>query len=159
MAVGVRTQDLRKVYNSAPPLGAAGGFIARAEARGGKQPKTQIPALGRLSLEVLPGEIFCLLGPNGAGKSTTVGVLTTRVRPTSGQAWIGEHDVWKEQVAVKRLIGVVAQRPNLDFSLTAREILLFHGWYFGLDSEQRAKRADELLEQFKLRDRADQMVR
>src|SRR6266571_373929 len=79
MAVGVRTQDLRKVYNSAPPLGAAGGFIARAEARGGKQPKTQIPALGRLSLEVLPGEIFCLLGPNGAGKSTTVGVLTTRV--------------------------------------------------------------------------------
>jgi len=81
------------------------------------------------------------------------------VRPTAGQAWIGEYDVWKEQVAVKRLIGVVAQRPNLDFSLTAREILLFHGAYFGLDSGQRAKRADELLERFKLQDRADQMVR
>src|SRR5882724_1672135 len=159
MAVGVRTQDLRKVYHSSPPLGAAGGFIARADAKGGKQPKTQIPALDGLSLEILPGEIFGLLGPNGAGKSTTVGILTTRVRPTAGQAWIGEHDVWQEQVAVKRLIGVVAQRPNLDFSLTAREILLFHGWYFGLDSEQRVKRADELLERFKLRDRADQMVR
>src|ERR1700675_506215 len=159
MPVGVRTQDLRKVYNSAPPLGAAGGFIARTDAKGGKQPKVQIPALDGLSLEVLPGEIFGLLGPNGAGKSTTVGVLTTRVRPTSGQAWIGEHDVWKEQALVKRLIGVVPQRPNLDFSLTAREILLFHGAYFGLDSRERAERAEALLDRFKLRDRSDQMVR
>src|SRR5467141_2265515 len=159
MAVGVRTQDLRKVYSSSPPLGAAGGFIARADAKGGKQPKTKIPALDGLSLEILPGEIFGLLGPNGAGKSTTVGVLTTRVRPTSGQAWIGEHDVWEEQTRVKHLIGVVPQRPNLDFSLTAREILTFHGAYFGLSSHKRAERAEALLERFKLTDRADQMVR
>ena len=106
-----------------------------------------------------PGEIFGLLGPNGAGKSTTVGILTTRVRPTGGQAWIGEHDVWAEQVAVKRLIGVVQQRPNLDFTLTAREILLFHGAYFGIDSRERTERAKTLLERFKLTDRADQMVR
>ncbi len=159
MAVGVRTQDLRKVYNSSPPLGAAGGFIARADAKGGKQPKTQIPALDGLSLEILPGEIFGLLGPNGAGKSTTVGVLTTRVRPTSGQAWIGPHDVWEEQVRVKRLIGVVPQRPTLDFSLTAREILVFHAAYFGIGSKQRNERADALLEKFKLTERANQMVR
>ncbi len=81
------------------------------------------------------------------------------MRPTNGQAWIGEHDVWAQQVAVKQLIGVVAQRPNLDFSLTAREILLFHGAYFGIDSQKRAERADALLDRFKLRDRADQMVR
>jgi len=159
MAVGVRTQDLHKTYTSAPPLGAAGGFIARADAKGGKQPKNQIPALDGLSLEVLPGEIFGLLGPNGAGKSTTVGVLTTRVRPTSGQAWIGEHDVWKEQTRVKHLIGVVPQRPNLDFSLTAREILIFHAAYFGIGSKQRNERADTLLEKFKLTERAHQMVR
>ena len=159
MAVGVRTQDLRKVYHSSPPLGAAGGFIARADAKGGKQQKTQIPALDGLSLEIHPGEIFGLLGPNGAGKSTTVGVLTTRVRPTSGQAWIGEHDVWKEQVRVKYLIGVVPQRPNLDFSLTAREILVFHAAYFGIGSKQRNERADRLLEKFKLTERANQMVR
>jgi ABC-2 type transport system ATP-binding protein len=159
MAVGVRTQDLCKVYNSSPPLGAGGGFIARADAKGGKQPKTQIPALDGLSLEVLPGEIFGLLGPNGAGKSTTVGVLTTRVRPTSGQAWIGEHDVWKEQAQVKHLIGVVPQRPNLDFSLTAREILVFHAAYFGIGSKLRNERADGLLEKFKLTERAHQMVR
>src|SRR5882724_1049741 len=160
MLASIRTQELRKVYSSAPPLAAgAGGFVHSSPRGKGKVPKPQVVALDGISLNVTPGEIFCLLGPNGAGKSTTAGILTTRVRPTSGQAWIGELDVWKNQVAVKRLIGVVAQRPNLDFSLTAREILLFHGWYFGLDSEQRVKRADELLERFKLRDRADQMVR
>jgi ABC-2 type transport system ATP-binding protein len=156
---GIRTDDLRKIYTSAPPL-AAGGSFAFNTARGkGKRTKTNIVALDGLSLEVSPGEIFGLLGPNGAGKSTTVGILTTRVRPSGGKAWIGDHDVWGEQVAVKRLIGVVSQRPNLDFSLTAREILLFHGAYFGLDSQSRAERADVLLERFKLRDRADQMVR
>jgi ABC-2 type transport system ATP-binding protein len=158
-AVGLRTQDLHKIYASAPPAGAAGGFIARTDAKGSKQPKTQIAALDGLSLEVQPGEIFGLLGPNGAGKSTTVGVLTTRVRPTSGQASIGNHDVWREQAVVKRLIGVVPQRPNLDFSLTAREILTFHAAYFGIPAKQRNERADALLEKFKLTDRANQMVR
>jgi ABC-2 type transport system ATP-binding protein len=159
MAVGIRTQDLRKVYNSAPPLGAGAGFVQRADAKGSKQAKSQITALDGLSLEVTPGEIFGLLGPNGAGKSTTVGVLTTRVRSTSGQAWIGEHDVWKEQAAVKYLIGVVPQRPNLDFSLTAREILVFHGAYFGIGAKVRNERADAMLEKFKLTDRAAQMAR
>src|SRR5205809_4827599 len=159
MAVGVRTLDLRKVYHSAPPMGAAGGFIARSSAKGSKQPKPQIAALDGLSLEIEPGEIFGLLGPNGAGKSTTVGVLTTRVRPTSGQAWIGEHDVWQEQAAIKHLIGVVPQRPNHDFSLTAREILVFHAAYFGIGAKERNERANRLLEKFKLTERANQMVR
>jgi len=158
MAVGVRTQDLRKIYTSAPPM-AAGGIVARGGAKKSKQQKPQIAALDGLSLEIQPGEIFGLLGPNGAGKSTTVGVLTTRVRPTSGQAWIGEHDVWQEQAAVKHLIGVVPQRPNHDFSLTAREILIFHAAYFGIGAKQRNNRADSLLEKFKLTDRANQMVR
>ena len=162
MVAGIRTRDLRKVYTSAPPVAAGTGgfsFGAPKPKAKGKQPKPEIVALDGISLDILPGEIFCLLGPNGAGKSTTVGVLTTRVRPTSGQAFIGELDVWQNQVAVKRLIGVVAQRPNLDFSLTAREILTFHGAYFGLSSQERAKRAEGLLERFKLTDRADQMVR
>jgi ABC-2 type transport system ATP-binding protein len=160
MSTGIRTTDLRKTYTSPPPLASGGGFgFTAARGKGNKQPKAQIVALDGISLEVLPGEIFGLLGPNGAGKSTTVGILTTRVRPTSGQAWIGEHDVWAEQVAVKRLIGVVQQRPNLDFTLTAREILLFHGAYFGIDSHERTERAKTLLERFKLTDRADQMVR
>ena len=156
MPAGIRTRDLRKVYSTPPPLGAGGGFGLR---RKSNQPAREVVALDGLSLDVQGGEIFGLLGPNGAGKSTTVGILTTRVRPTNGQAWIGDYDVWAQQVEVKRLIGVVAQRPNLDFSLTAREILLYHGAYFGLDSRARSARANQLLDRFKLSDRADQMVR
>jgi ABC-2 type transport system ATP-binding protein len=81
------------------------------------------------------------------------------VRTTSGKAWVGEHEVWQEQAKVKRLIGVVPQRPNLDFSLTAREILIFHAAYFGIPPKEGAKRADELLEKFKLTDRAGQLTR
>jgi ABC-2 type transport system ATP-binding protein len=165
MAVGIRTQDLRKTYNSAPPMGAGGASAARPNPQKSdgkadkKPPKPQIAALDGLTLEVHPGEIFGLLGPNGAGKSTTVGVLTTRVRPSGGQAWIGDHDVWQHPTRVKPLIGVVPQRPNLDFSLTAREILIFHGAYFGLGKKQRNDRADALLEKFKLTERANQMTR
>jgi ABC-2 type transport system ATP-binding protein len=157
MLAGIRTRDLRKVYTSPPPLAAGGGFGPRRKNK--NQPARQIVALDGLSLDVNGGEIFGLLGPNGAGKSTTVGILTTRVRPTGGQVWIGDYDVWAQQVEVKRLIGVVGQRPNLDFALTAREILLFHGAYFGVDSRTRAARATQLLDRFKLSDRADQLVR
>lgn len=120
--------------------------------------KHEIVALDGISLEVEPGEIFGLLGPNGAGKSTTVGVLTTRVKPTSGEAWIGEFNVARDRVAVKQRIGVVPQRPNLDFGLTAREVLTFHGAYFGLPRDERARIAQALLDRFKLNDRADQLL-
>jgi ABC-2 type transport system ATP-binding protein len=133
MSLGIRTEGLGKVYTSPPPTGAQ-GFAGFALARGRRRPraerkKVRIVAVDGLDLEVRPGEIFGLLGPNGAGKSTTVGILTTRVRPTAGEAWIGDRSVWRDRVAVKRLIGVVPQRPNLDFALTAREVLTFHGAY------------------------------
>lgn len=157
MESAIRTRELRKIFNSAPPAGAQGS--APGPRKGTPNSKPQITALDGIDLDVAEGQIFGLLGPNGAGKSTTVGVLTTRVRPTSGTAWIGPYDVWREQTAAKRRIGVVAQRPNLDFSLTAREILLFHGAYFGLNSRERTERCGTLLERFKLTDRADQLVR
>ncbi len=158
MGIGIRTDELRKVYHSPPPLAAAGAIFS-GRGKSGKKQKTEIVALNGVSLEVPAGEIFGLLGPNGAGKSTTVGIVTTRVKPTSGEAWIGPYNVWREQVAAKRLIGVVQQRPNLDFSLTAREILMFHASYFGVDAGERTRRANKLLERFQLADRADEMVR
>src|SRR5580704_14712749 len=159
MNSAIRTQQLRKIYNSAPPAAAGRAVGPPAMASRKKESKSPITALDGIDLDVPAGQIFGLLGPNGAGKSTTVGVLTTRVRPTSGTAWIGDTDVWQDQTAAKRQIGVVAQRPNLDVSLTAREILVFHGAYFGLNSQERTERANRLLDRFKLTDRADQLVR
>ena len=166
MGVGVRMEGLRKVYTSPPPLAAGGGSFAPARGPGlGKKkdakPKKsfQVVALDGVSLEIQAGEIFGLLGPNGAGKSTTMGILTTRVRPTEGHAWVGDYNVWQQQVQAKRLIGVVQQRPNLDFALTAREILSFHAAYYGVAPFERVRRSKELLERFQLTDRAHEMVR
>ena len=162
MGIGIRIEKLRKVYTTPPPSAARGaGFSFSMQRAGGakEKKKFEVVALDGVSLEIRPGEIFGLLGPNGAGKSTTIGILTTRTEPTSGRAFIGEYDVWKQQVDAKRRIGVVPQRPNLDFALTAREILLFHGAYFGQSAKDRTRRAEELLEKFKLTDRADHMVR
>jgi ABC-2 type transport system ATP-binding protein len=166
MGVGIRTKDLRKVYTTPPPIAARGAAFGGGFNRKKKgEPKTpHVVALDGVSLEVRPGEVFGLLGPNGAGKSTTVGILTTRVRPTSGEAILqsngdGDIDIWRDQVRAKQLIGVVQQRPNLDFALTAREILLFHGGYFGMPSAERHRRANELLEQFQLTGRADDLTR
>ncbi len=148
MPAGVRTEDLRKTYHSPPPAAAQGASFGLTALRGpgrkGRR-KQEIVALDGISLEVQPGEIFGLLGPNGAGKSTTVGILTTRVRPTGGRAWVGAHEVSEDEVAVKRLIGVAPQRPNLDFALTAREILTFHGAYFGQSAREARRRAGLLL--------------
>src|SRR5579872_1443724 len=96
----IRAVDLRKVFTTPPPMAAVGGVFSGGFQRKKKdaKPNPQVTALDGLSLEIAKGEIFGLLGPNGAGKSTTVGVLTTRVRPTSGEAYIGPYDVWKQQV-------------------------------------------------------------
>jgi ABC-2 type transport system ATP-binding protein len=163
MGIGIRIENLRKVYDTPPPSAARGGGFSFAAQRSAgpreKKKKFDVVAIDGISLEMRAGEVFGLLGPNGAGKSTTIGVLTTRTRPSGGRVFIGEYDVWQEQVKAKRLIGVVPQRPNLDFALTAREILLFHGAYFGQSAKERDRRASELLEQFQLTDRADHMVR
>jgi ABC-2 type transport system ATP-binding protein len=159
MGIGIRIENLRKVYDTPPPMAARGAGFSFTPVKSGARKKFEIVALEDVSFQIRAGEVFGLLGPNGAGKSTTIGILTTRVRPTSGRAFIGEYDIWREQVRAKRLIGVVPQRPNLDFALTAREILLFHGAYFGQSARERESHADQLLEKFKLTDRATHMVR
>jgi ABC-2 type transport system ATP-binding protein len=161
MAIGIRIENLRKVYDTPPPSAARGAGFSFTPVRSAEKSKKKIEliALNDVSFEIRAGEIFGLLGPNGAGKSTTIGILTTRTQPTAGRAFIGDYDIWREQVKAKRLIGVVPQRPNLDFSLTAREILIFHGAYFGQSKAEREKRADELLDKFKLTDRGTHMVR
>jgi len=118
----------------------------------------EIQALDGLDLSVHPGEFFGLLGPNGAGKTTTIGVLTTRVRPTSGTAAVAGIDVVHDPVGVKQRIGVVPQRPNPDRQLTAFQNLLFHAAYFGIPRQVSLPRAQALLDQLEIGDRGDAKV-
>src|SRR5579884_3627560 len=108
MDSAIRTRELRKVYHSAPPA-AAGRPPASAPKRS-KETKPQITALDGIDLDVATGEIFGLLGPNGAGKSTTVGILTTRIRPTSGTAWSADM-----------MCGATRQRPSAKLESLPRD--------------------------------------
>src|ERR687895_1787314 len=127
----IRTDGLTKTYASRGPA---------------------ITAVDHLGLSVRAGEIFGLLGPNGAGKTTTVGMLTTRVVPTSGRAMVGGVDVVADPSRAKQVIGVVPQSNTLDRELTVWQNLYFHGRYFGMAAEAAGAAADRLLEQFRLTD-------
>jgi ABC-2 type transport system ATP-binding protein len=117
-----------------------------------------VKAVDSLDLAVRKGEIFGLLGPNGAGKTTTAGMLTTRVTPTSGEAFVGGIDVVRHPAAAKRLLGVVPQTNTLDRSLSVWENLYFHGRFFGMDAKTSRSEATRLLAQFRLAERADAPV-
>ncbi|RSM87030.1 ABC transporter ATP-binding protein [Kibdelosporangium aridum] len=123
-----------------------------------KYKKNPKPAVAGLSFEVAPGEVFGLLGPNGAGKTTTVGILTTRVIKSEGDARVHGVDVTKEPATARQLLAVVPQRNNLDRSLNIKQNLLFHAAYHGMGRAERHRRADELLERMGLTDRANDKV-
>src|SRR5271166_3431728 len=123
----IHTEDLTKVY-----------------------PGTDFAAVDKLNLDVRAGEIFGLLGPNGAGKTTTAGMLTTRVVPTSGQAFLAGVDIKAHPALAKQLSGIVSQQNTLDRQLTVWENLYFHGRLFGIKAKESRKISDDLLEQFQL---------
>ena len=136
MSPAILVEELRKTYpgtRKTPPVEAVRGISF---------------AVGR-------GELFGLLGPNGAGKSTTIGCLTTLVRPTAGRIEVGGVDVARHPIAARRKIAVVPQVRNLDRDLSVREILLFHGRYFGLPRGEREARCARLLDELQLAEKAD----
>ncbi|HEY1822385.1 MAG TPA: ATP-binding cassette domain-containing protein [Trebonia sp.] len=113
-------------------------------------PGTDFVAVDKLNLDVQAGEIFGLLGPNGAGKTTTAGMLTTRVVPTSGRAFLAGVDVGAHPALAKQLSGIVSQQNTLDRQLTVWENLYFHGRLFGMGAKTSRQVADELLARFQL---------
>jgi ABC-2 type transport system ATP-binding protein len=123
----IRTVDLTKIY-----------------------PGADFKAVDTLNLSIHAGEIFGLLGPNGAGKTTTGGMLTTRVIPTSGHAYVRAIDVVAHPALAKQVIGVVTQQNTLDRALNVWENLYYHGRFFGMSGKDSRAAADELLEKFHL---------
>jgi ABC-2 type transport system ATP-binding protein len=89
-------------------------------------------AVDGISFEVRAGEFFALLGPNGAGKTTTISILTTTLAPTGGRATIDGRDIVTESSAVRRIVGIIFQKPSLDMNLTAEENVRFHAILYGL---------------------------
>jgi ABC-2 type transport system ATP-binding protein len=130
--------------------GTSGTAIIRTEQLTKIYAGADFKAVDNLDLSVEQGEIFGLLGPNGAGKTTTAGMLTTRVIPTSGRAYIGAVDVVAQPALAKQMIGVVSQQNTLDRQLTVWENLYFHGRLFGIGAAESRRISDQLLEQFQL---------
>lgn len=119
---------------------------------------SEVKAVKGISFNVKRGEIFGFLGPNGAGKSTTITMLTTGLKADSGKVMLDGISVLDYPAQARAKIGVVAQHNNLDRSLTARENLLYHARYFGMDKKVAEEKADEYLESFGLADRQNDYV-
>lgn len=102
-------------------------------------------AVDNVNLRVERGGFFGFLGPNGAGKSTTIKMLTGLLAPTSGRIRVLGRDLAVEPLEVKRRIGVVPEDLNLFERLTGAEMLTFTGRLYGVEREETASRAQELL--------------
>lgn len=102
-------------------------------------------AVDNVNLRVERGGFFGFLGPNGAGKSTTIKMLTGLLAPTSGRIRVLGRDLAVEPLEVKRRIGVVPEDLNLFERLTGAEMLTFTGRLYGVEREETAARAQELL--------------
>jgi ABC-2 type transport system ATP-binding protein len=118
-----------------------------------------VQALHDLDLAVPPGSVLGLLGPNGAGKTTTVRILTTLLRPDTGQASVAGHDVARQPAAVRQAIGLAGQAAAVDEHLTGRENLHMAGRLYHLDRAATHRRTGELLERFDLSQAADRPAR
>jgi len=121
--------------------------------------KTQVKALGGLSLQVEEGRVLGLLGPNGAGKTTTVRILATLLRPDSGRATVAGYDVVRQAQQLRTVIGLSGQYAAVDENLTGRENLWMFARLYQMPSPVARQRAGELLEQFDLVEAGDRVVK
>ncbi|MFX0136160.1 MAG: ATP-binding cassette domain-containing protein [Candidatus Hodarchaeota archaeon] len=115
-------------------------------------------AVDHVTFNIKEGEIFGLLGPNGAGKTTMIKMLCTLLSPSDGTAKVGGHDVIKEPLKVKEIIGYVPQDITVDGFLTGRENLELQAALYNIKGEERERRIDEVLKLVQLKERADGIV-
>ncbi|MGN0177026.1 MAG: ATP-binding cassette domain-containing protein [Methanobrevibacter sp.] len=103
-------------------------------------------AVNSLNLKIPNKSIFGMLGPNGAGKTTTIKMLTCLIQPTSGQAIVGGYDVEKNPDEVRNLLGMVPQQVSLYKDLTVMENSQMCADYYGIPSDERDSRIEDLME-------------
>jgi ABC-2 type transport system ATP-binding protein len=127
------------------------------ETDGLKKRYGDLTALAGVSLSIEAGEIFALLGPNGAGKTTWISIVCGLVRATAGRARVMGHDVVRDPIAARKLVGLVPQEVNFDPFFTPREVLSFQMGYYGQPPDPA--RIDEVLRALDLHTKADTNTR
>ena len=110
-------------------------------------------ALENFDLEIPQGAFFGLLGPNGAGKTTAINAVCNLIRITGGEVLVFGRPA--HTLAARRDVGLAEQDINLDRFLTVRETLVYHGGYFGMSGAEATARADEMIDVFDLRAKAN----
>ena len=121
--------------------------------------KGKVRALDGLNLDVEEGTVLSVLGPNGAGKTTCVRILTTLLRPDSGNAQVAGIDVIKNPEKVREVIGLSGQYAAVDEILTGYDNLVMFGELYHLGKKQAVVRANELLERFSLTEAAKRPIK
>jgi ABC-2 type transport system ATP-binding protein len=117
-----------------------------------------VEAVKGINFEVAAGEVFGLLGPNGAGKSTTIGMLTTTIAPSGGEARLAGFDVVKNPLAARGVASVVFQEPVVDRGLTGRDHLDLHARLWNVAPAPAKARAAELVDVLGLAELVDRTV-
>ena len=116
-------------------------------------------ALKGINLDIPKGSFFGLLGPNGAGKTTTIGIITGLVNITSGSVEVMGHDVIKNYKESRKLIGLSPQELNFDVFFPIKDVLALNAGYYGLSKKNAIERANIMLEQFGLTEKANNTAR
>lgn len=93
-------------------------------------------ALNGINFCVDKGDFFALLGPNGAGKSTTIGIISSLLKKTEGKIYIFGHDLDKNPLTVKKLLGIVPQEFNCNIFETPEQILLNQAGFYGISRKK-----------------------
>ena len=134
-APALRVRDLRKTYDNG------------------------VEALKGVSLDVAPGDFHALLGPNGAGKSTLIGIVSSLVNKTAGSVQVFGVDIDADRSAAMRLIGLVPQEFNFNMFEKPLDICVNYAGFYGLPRAQALERAEQVLKDAQLWDKADKMSR
>ena len=118
-----------------------------------------VQALHGVSLDVAPGDFFALLGPNGAGKSTLIGIVSSLVNKSGGIVAVFGVDVERQRSAAMRQVGLVPQEFNFNMFEKPLDICVNYAGFYGIPREQALARAEHVLKEAQLWDKADKVSR